>query len=104
MSFNSTFNSNKTDLGPNFLDEFVANLNSDLSTSMFVDPGPTTAQYGDYPSHDGLHTSGEQSEGDYLDYDLEYIGSPTASAPDQQEFVHGIGSGAENELVTLSSM
>ncbi|KAJ6602116.1 hypothetical protein B0H10DRAFT_1823469, partial [Mycena sp. CBHHK59/15] len=89
MNFNSTFNSNETDLGPNFLDEFLANLNSDLSTSMFADPGLTTAQYGDYPSHDGLHISGEQSKGDYLDYSLEYIGLPMASALDRQELFMG---------------
>ncbi|KAF7333459.1 hypothetical protein MVEN_02362000 [Mycena venus] len=91
----STFNSNG--LGTNFLDEFRANMNSDLPISMFADAGPASAEYDNYNFHNGLHISGKQSADD-----LEYISSPTidlvASALGPGELVHGINSGMENRL------
>jgi hypothetical protein len=76
-------------------------MNSDLPVSLFADAGPAPAEYVNHTFHNGLHISGKQSPDD-----LEYISSPTidlmALGLGPGDLVHGIDSGMENRLVSLS--
>jgi hypothetical protein len=76
-------------------------MNSDLPVSMFADAGPAPAEYMNDTFHHGLHISAKQSADD-----LEYISSPTidlmALGLGPGDLFHGIDSGMENHLVSLS--